>query len=152
LPALEALRDLVAALAPVVLLLDDLQWADPGTVAALRWLRGHATGLAATVVGAWRSLPGTAGPPPPLLPADDHVRLGPLDRADCWEVARARPGLVAATGGDPLLLADAGRWAAAGGHGPSPSLRAHVRRTVRGLDGSLPTLLGAATGLAEPFR
>ena len=41
---LEALVALVARHAPLVLLLDDLQWADPSTLAALAYLRRRGAG------------------------------------------------------------------------------------------------------------
>ena len=50
--ALEALVELIAEHAPLVLLLDDLQWADPGTIAALSYLRRRCAGIAVALVAA----------------------------------------------------------------------------------------------------
>src|SRR5439155_27200418 len=50
--ALEALVELIAEQEPLVLFLDDLQWADPHTVAALSYLQRRGTGMSAVLVTA----------------------------------------------------------------------------------------------------
>ena len=97
---LEALVALVAGHAPLVLLLDDLQLADARTLAALRYLQGRRTGLAAAVV----TVVGATPPDHPvrLLHPDTRVRLGPLTAADLAPLGM--PDLHEATGGNPRLV------------------------------------------------
>jgi DNA-binding SARP family transcriptional activator len=52
--ALEALIELVQACAPLVLVLDDLQWADPATLGAIAYLQRRCTGVGLAIVAAAR--------------------------------------------------------------------------------------------------
>jgi DNA-binding SARP family transcriptional activator len=97
---LEALVALVAEHAPFVLLLDDLQWADPSTLAAIRYLRSRRAGLAAAVVTAAGETP--LDHPVRLLDADTRVRLEPLTAADLAPLGM--PDLHESTGGNPRLV------------------------------------------------
>lgn len=150
LPALEALRDVVAAQGPMTLLLDDLQWADSEVIFTMEWLRRNAPDLPLAVIATQRTDP-RAGPAPTLLPHAEHLRLASIQPGDCTGQASAVRELARLTGGDPGLLKDCWRWMQAGGRGPSPSLRDVVLRVVRGLSGDGPVLLKAAAGLQAPI-
>ena len=94
---LETLVALLADHAPLVLLIDDIQWADASTLAALRYLQDRRAGLAAAVVTA-------AGDtelqhPVRRLRADTRVRLAPLSPAELAPLGI--PDLHESTGGNP---------------------------------------------------
>lgn len=149
--ALEQLRGILTAHAPMVLLLDDLQWADSGTFVALGWLKRTCPDLPVTVVATARDLAFRRARHLDMLDANQEIRLSPLaldDPADCGDIDEA---IVEATGGVPGLLVDHWRWINAGGSGPSPSLRESVLRATRGLSGSHAALLQAVCQLPEPF-
>jgi DNA-binding SARP family transcriptional activator len=97
---LEALVALLADDDPLVLLLDDIQWADPSTLAALRYLQGRRAGLAAAVVTASSETP--SDHPVRLLPAATRVRLEPLTSADLAPLGI--PDLHESTGGNPRFV------------------------------------------------
>jgi DNA-binding CsgD family transcriptional regulator len=116
---LEALLDRAALEAPVLLCLDDLQWADSGTAAALRALPIHLATVPVAWVLAYRPRSGS----PEIRAATDHLKrngaktivLNPLDEASVAQlgadVLRAEPGsallkMAARAGGNPFLLAD----------------------------------------------
>jgi hypothetical protein len=84
---LEAVVDVIAEHSPLVLILDDLQWADRATVTALRYLQRRGAAISAALVTAVR----TEGIPPyhfaRRLKPDTIVRLELLSPA---ELARSR--------------------------------------------------------------
>jgi DNA-binding SARP family transcriptional activator len=102
--ALEALVTVIAEHGPLVLLLDDLQWADASTLAALRYLQGRRAGLSAAAVTAIRA--GEAQPDHPvrLLQPDTRVRLEPLTAADLAPLGLTE--LIETTGGNPRFVAE----------------------------------------------
>jgi len=100
---LEALVALVGKHAPLVLLLDDLHWADDRTLAAVGYLRRRGADLAAVVV--------TTAPPAEMssgsylnLRPDTVLRLEPLSRDDLEPLGM--PDLHKATGGNPLFVTE----------------------------------------------
>lgn len=119
--------DLLAAWAtpdrPLVLFLDDLQWADPASLALLRALLGRAVPHL-LVVGAYRDNEVDAGHPLAELlealaraeVATEHIALGPLTPADvralladtlrrpAADVEALAGPLTARTGGNPFFL------------------------------------------------
>lgn len=111
---LEALVTLVTDHAPLVLMLDDLQWADAQTVAALGYLRRRGAECpAALVTTAWIADPSDWRYLGRLQP-DTLVRLEPLTVDDLAPLGI--PGLHESTGGNPRFVAEAlayGRPAAA---------------------------------------
>jgi DNA-binding SARP family transcriptional activator len=98
---LESLVALVSSHAPLVLLLDDMQWADASTLTALRYLQSRRAGVAAAAVTAVRETP--PDDPVRLLHADTRVRLGPLSAAELAPLGM--PDLHEATGGNPRFVA-----------------------------------------------
>ncbi len=107
-----ALRELFARLAErraVVIAIDDLQWADPDSIALLSELVRDPEAPALLVISTWRALhtdESAAVTAPPSLPCETRqIRLAPLDAAEArdlvWILAQ-RDG-----SGDTEALADA---------------------------------------------
>jgi len=114
---LEALVSLVADHAPLVLFLDDLQWADPHTIAALGYLRRRGAGRRAALVTTACAAEVSPDHPLSRLRPDVLVRLEPLSPADLAPLGM--PGLHASTGGNPRFVDEALRC---GQMGPSKTL------------------------------
>ncbi|MFF3438499.1 AAA family ATPase [Streptosporangium sp. NPDC002721] len=104
---------------PLLVVLDDLQWADPATVMALRTMPSRLASYPVAWLLARRDTPapGEAGRLFDLLEREGAVRiaLGPLDEGAVTEISAdilgAVPGedlaaLAAQAGGNPLLLAE----------------------------------------------
>ena len=102
---LEALVALVAEHAPLVLLLDDLQWADTQTVAALAYLRRRGGGLPAAFVTTAPSAEAPDDNPLRRLTPDVVVRLEPLSPSELAPLGM--PELHDSTGGNPRFVTDA---------------------------------------------
>jgi len=102
---LEALVAVIAEHGPLVLILDDLQWADQQTLAALGYLRRRSTGLAAALVTAARVTETAPGHPLHRLRPDTLVQLGPLSAAELEPLGI--PELHLSTGGHPSFVAEA---------------------------------------------
>ena len=102
---LEALVALVAEHGPIVLLIDDLQWSDTKTLAALGYLQRRGAGLAAALVTTVRGYPNVRGRPAPPTgaghapPARTSLGgdLAPLGIPDLYE----------STGGNPRFVTEA---------------------------------------------
>jgi DNA-binding SARP family transcriptional activator len=145
--ALEALVALLYEQAPVVLLIDDLHWADVRTLAALSYLQRRGVGLGVAVVASVRTE--AAAPEHPLrrLRPDNLVRLDALTPSDV--AAFGIPGLHEATGGNPRFLAEA---LSAGGE---PTLTRALSETLlaqcRAAGASAYRVLVAASVLEPPF-
>ena len=149
--ALEQLRGVIELAAPVTLLLDDLHFADPATIAALGWLRRSAPELALTVVATVRT-PCEIAAGIDTIGADQTIELQPISPDEAEAQYGIDPEVVSATGGVPRLLADTWRWHRAGGDGVSPSLRSSILRATRGLGGLRAGLLQASCRVHEPFQ
>ena len=110
---LEALVALAADRTPLVLMIDDLHWADPQTIAALGYLRRRGTGLGAALVVTVQ--PHAEGKEDALLrlDPDEVVRLEPLTSEDLEPVGM--PGLYESTGGNPSFVTEAIRSGDAAG-------------------------------------
>jgi DNA-binding SARP family transcriptional activator len=103
--ALEALVELIAEQAPLALFLDDLQWADSHTVAALSYLQRRGTGMSAVLVTAVASEHAPADHPVRRLTPTTVVRLEALTENDLAPLGI--PDLHESTGGNPRLVTEA---------------------------------------------
>ena len=99
---LEALVAVLADHAPLVLMLDDLQWADPQTIAALGYLQRRGAGLGVAVVVSARTAEAPADHPLHRLRADETIILEPLTPDDL--VPLGVPDLHGRTGGNPRFI------------------------------------------------
>jgi DNA-binding SARP family transcriptional activator len=104
LEALEALVALIDEIGPLVLLIDDLQWAEPATLTALHYLQHRCAGPAA-VVGTVRTGATAVDHPLRILQPDLFVALEPLTASDLAPLGL--PDLHDATGGNPRFVVDA---------------------------------------------
>jgi DNA-binding SARP family transcriptional activator len=145
LDALEALADVIAEHAPLVLVLDDLQWADPATVAALSYLQRRGAG--AVLVGAARSEELAPDHPVRRLQPTAAVRLEPLTPDELAPLGM--PDLHESTGGNPRFIAEA---VGNGGGGASSSLAETLLAQSRAEGPWAYRILTAASVLEQPFE
>src|SRR3954451_13589960 len=104
LSGLEALVELIRMHAPLVLVLDDLQWADPSTMTAISYIQRRCVDAPVIILGGFR--PDGVGPDHPIRRLDAvGVRLEALTAKDL--AAAHIPGLFETTGGHPELVAAA---------------------------------------------
>jgi len=147
LEALEALVALVDEHGPLVLLLDDLQWAEPATLTALHYLRQRCAGPA-VVVGTVRAGAMTANHPLCSLQPDLLVALEPLTASDLAPLGL--PDLHATTGGNPRFVTDVVA------RGSQPELSATLASTLldqcRAEGAEAYRILLAASALDQPFE
>jgi DNA-binding SARP family transcriptional activator len=145
--ALEALVELIAEQAPVALLLDDLHWADPDTVAALSYLQRRCAGLPLVLITAVRIEHTPHDHPVRRLTPDTLVRLEPLTAADLEPLGM--PDLIESTGGNPRFVTEA----ILGGIGPefSPGLAETLLAQYREEGPWAYRILLAASVLGQPF-
>lgn len=149
--AMSMLVEILRSDAPLVLFLDDLQWADTGTITTIEALRRRVPELPVTIVGAVRDVAPGQMRTLDLLATSDTIHLSALSEQDWTELEGVDPALVRSTGGLPRLMADCYRWRKAGNSGESPSLRETVLGMTRGLGGAYPRLLQEASLQPEPF-
>ena len=144
---LEALVALLAEHAPVVLLLDDLHFADHRTLAALAYLRRRAAFSGAIVTTA-RPTGAAPAQPPHRLDADARVQLEPLSRDELAAAGIAE--LHESTGGDPRLVMEA----LANGHAarPSETLTEALLAQCRAEGDWAYRVLVAASVVEQPFE
>ncbi len=149
--AFGALVEKAAARGPVLLALDDLQWADPSTLSALRSIARRLKPLPVALIGAFRS-GHTVGDLHRV--ADDllrdgahHVVVGPLDERSVESLAAAvltgtpdPATLIRArgAGGNPLFVIEFVRSVAGSGDSEGPATPLQFRLTVQRRIGSLP--------------
>jgi DNA-binding SARP family transcriptional activator/CheY-like chemotaxis protein len=145
--ALEALVELIAEHAPLALLIDDLHWADPDTVAALSYLRRRCGDLPVVLITAVRIEHTPHDHAVRRLTPDTLVRLEPLTAADLEPLGM--PDLVESTGGNPRFVTEA----IAGGIGPefSPALAETLLAQYRAEGPRAYRILLAASVLEQPF-
>jgi ATP/maltotriose-dependent transcriptional regulator MalT len=114
---------------PLVIAVDDLQWADPSTVTALWFATRHLRDVPATFVVAFRPVPGDDELhrflDASLRDGALHVTLGPLDEHTVADLVEDRLGLppgpglqslVASAGGNPFYVTELIDALAAEGH------------------------------------
>jgi DNA-binding SARP family transcriptional activator len=80
--ALETLIELLQANAPLLLVLDDLHWADPATLGAIAYLQRRCAGVGLAIVGAASSKEASPAHPMRRLAPSLVVELDPLMRED----------------------------------------------------------------------
>jgi DNA-binding SARP family transcriptional activator len=147
LDALEALAELIAEHSPLALLIDDLQWADQATIAALSYLQRRGAGVAAVIVAAARSEDVSATHAVRRLRPDTVVLLEPLTPAELAPLGM--PDLHASTGGNPRFVSEA---VANGGNGTlSPTLEEALLAHARAEGAWAYRVLAAASVLEQPF-
>ena len=144
---LEALVGVLADHAPLVLFLDDLQWADPATVTALSYLQRRGAAIPAALVTAVRTEDAPPGHLARRLRPDTTVRLNPLTAAELAPLAV--PDLHESTGGNPRFVAET---VTSGSRGELPATLAETLLARCRSEGaaSYRVLLAAST-LAQPF-
>ena len=145
---LEAIVHVITTHAPMVLLLDDLQYADAHTIAALGYLRRRCAQLPCAVVGAARPEEVRADHPFRLLEPDATVSLEPLTAGDLAPLAMA--GLHERTGGHPEFVSE--QLASEVQSGPRRAVAEVVMARCRA-EGAIPSrVLLTAAALEEPFE
>jgi DNA-binding SARP family transcriptional activator/DNA-binding CsgD family transcriptional regulator len=146
--ALEALVELVAEHAPLVLLLDDLHWADPHTLAALSYLQRRGARIPAGVVTTVRSELTLPDHPVRRLRPDVVVRLQPLSAAELEPLVI--PDLHDFTDGNPRFVLEA----IANGHRaePSEAFADTLLAQCRAEGASAYRILLTASALEQPFE
>lgn len=164
--AVRELLDGLAATRPLVLVLDDLQWADPATVELLAALVRRPPSGRVLVLAAHRASPELA-PLVTALGADGRAPLtlgplGPDEAADLLGVrvdGPAREAVLRHAAGNPFFLeqlARAPQLAHAGGgaaFGIVPDgVRAAIRTELSTLDEATRTLLHGAAVAGQPFE
>src|SRR4051794_22932969 len=105
LSGLEALAELIRVHAPLVFVLDDLQWVDQSTMTAISYIQRRCGDASVVILGGFR--PDGIVPDHPLRRLDDAVGIR-LEALTATELEAARiPGLFEMTGGHPELVAAA---------------------------------------------
>jgi DNA-binding SARP family transcriptional activator len=147
LETLEALVQLIDAQGPLVLLIDDLQWAEPATLAALHYLQHRCAGAAAVVATVRAGATAHDHPVRNLRP-DMLVALEPLTASDLTPLGL--PELHATTGGNPRFVTEAVT------NGSQPELSATLASTLldqcRAEGAHAYRILVAASALDQPFE
>jgi DNA-binding SARP family transcriptional activator len=147
LEALEALVELIDEHGPLVLLIDDLQWAEPATLAALHYLQHRCAGPAA-IVATVRAGATAADHPLRNLQPDLHVSLEPLTANDLAPLGV--PELHARTGGNPRFVGDV---VANGGQAELSATLSHALLDQCRAEGAQAyRILLAASVLEQPFE
>ena len=154
----------LAALQPLALLLDDLQWIDEGSAALLHFLaRTLDPGCAVLLAGAARAgeiddNPWAKGLLQSLSRAGGVQRmdLGPLGETDARSLLGAVPIDVAdalrQSGGNPLYLIELASAAQRGVDGAGRSVAALIDERLRALDDGARDLLGWAATMGRELR
>lgn len=177
----QALRELLVAMAgePLVVVLDDVHWADPGSIDFIAYLSRRPIPEPVLVVVAYRDRQAPAQLRYALARDADHravtrIEVGPLSRADSARLLGHRPGsrhaadLYARSQGNPLYLLALDR-SDGHGHGPgagsgagsdaaewtaaerSSRLEALILGEIATLSPQALSAAGAAAVLGDPF-
>src|SRR5258706_3132612 len=159
--------DALAALArqrPIVLVLDDLHWADDGTVRVLSALRGRLPATPMLVVGTYRDNEVAADSPlAAIATASDRIALAPLGRSEVAAVIESVVGsppdertvddVLRRTGGNPFLVVQVSRLVASGQKDALPAgARDVLNRRLDALSVDVRVVLDAGAVLGGPFR
>jgi DNA-binding SARP family transcriptional activator len=145
--ALEALVALVVEHAPLVLVIDDLESADPSTLAALGYMQRRCTGVPTMLLGAVRAGATFTNQPLRRLQPDELLRLEPLSSIDLAPLGI--PDLHESTGGNPRFVAEK----VSNGNRPalSPTLSDALLGQCRAAGAQSYRVLLAACLLEQPF-
>jgi hypothetical protein len=145
--ALEALVALVVEHAPLALVIDDLESADPATLAAIGYLQRRCSDVPAMLLGAVRAGVTSANETLRLLQPDARVRLEPLSSTDLEPLGI--PALHESTGGNPRFVAETV------GNGDRPALSPTLSEALLGQCRAAGVhgyrVLLAASVLEQPF-
>ncbi len=145
---LEAVVELIGEHAPLVLLLDDLHWADPSTIGALSYLQRRCAGMPIAIVATIDTQQTLAYHPSRRLKPDAHVRLCPLTAADLAPLGML--DLHESTGGNPRFVTQA---MANGDEGPlATALSETLLAQCRAEGPQAYRILLAASVLEQPFE
>jgi DNA-binding SARP family transcriptional activator len=145
---LEALVALIYKYAPIVIMLDDLQFADMATISALNYLQRRCRGVRGAVVSAVTTEQTPAYHPVRGLHPDTVIALSPFTPSDLEPIGI--PGLFESTGGNPRFVADA--LANGNSSGPSGSLAETVLAQIWQEGPRAHRILVAAALLEPPFE
>jgi DNA-binding SARP family transcriptional activator len=143
---LEALVALLTERSPIALLIDDLQWADGATLAAISYLRGRAESTALLMITT--TTPNSTDTPQPYPEPDVLIRLDPLTEDDVAPIGP--PHLYESTGGNPRFIAEQ-----LGRNRPSERSRSLTDALIaqcRAEGESSYRILAAASVMEAPFR
>jgi DNA-binding SARP family transcriptional activator len=141
--ALEKVVELICEHAPLVLVLDDLHWADESSLAALSYLARRSSGRSCAFLASVRTEDAPAGHPVRQLAPVVHVRLEPLSAADLAPLGV--PGLHDSTGGNPRFVAETVNG------GLADALRESLLAQCRAEGAVAYRTLVAASALDQPF-
>ena len=134
----------------MVLLLDDSQWADVSTVAALGYLQRRLGDAAVTVVLAYDPEQLNADDPLRSLDATQKIKLGPLSEEDLAPLGT--DNLHARTGGHPLFVAGCVGAKSEGDAGTlPPTLTELVIERARAEGELAHRILLSASAIVQPF-
>lgn len=146
LDALEALADLIAEHGPLLLIVDDLQWADSATIAAISYLQRRRS-LPLLVVAAVRSEQAPPDHDARRLRPDEIICLEPLTRAELAPLGM--PDLYECTGGNPRFVTET--LGDRGSDKPASGFADELLAECRAAGASSYRSLLAASLLRQPF-
>lgn len=149
--ALAMIANLLRIDVPMVLLLDDFQWADNDTISMVNLLSQALPTLPVTIVAAMRLNMIDGADQVDVCAADEIIRLSSFQVGEWKGLDGIDTSLAHCAGGSPALMADCYRWHQAGNSGPSPSVRESIIGMARGLGGKYSQLLQSASGESAPF-
>ena len=144
---LEALVEVIAEHSPLVLLLDDLQWADRETITAICYLQRRGGAVSAALVAAVRTEDVSPDHLTRGLKPDTIVRLEPLTPAELAPLAI--PDLYEVTGGNPRFVAET--MTGDGREEPSSALAEALLARCRAEGAASYRVLVASSALEQPF-
>lgn len=146
--ALEAAVNVIRRAGPLVLIFDDLHLADPGTVAALEYLRHRCAGSPVMILGGMRGEETPLDHPLSRLAETARIRLEPLTEHELGPLGI--PDVHGRTGGHPALVANLIA------SGSNPDLRGSLSELLisrcRAEGASAFRVLMTASTLPEPFE
>ena len=146
--ALESLVELLRTHGPLVLVLDDLHWADTSTIMALGYLQRRCEDVPLAILTGLRPEELAPSHATRRLEPTDRIKLEPLGAADLQAVGMAH--LYERTGGHPLFLSVALTQGV--GEEISPELTELIVHRCRAEGGPAYRLLTSASVLEQPFE